>query len=106
MTEPQKIAEDRTEKSRLYRFGERHVIGDRCPCDKCGSDVKMRAFAVLAAPAIVTIGVTNYVVPEYMTVAALGVMAVWYLVLRGTMFAAINDQMPETCPNTGAEVSA
>lgn len=89
----------------LYRLTDEYVIGDRCPCDRCGSGVKMRAFAVVVAPALVATLVTSLVAPDVTLLVTLTVLVGWWLTLR-PMFDCINDQMPATCPNTGEVISA
>jgi hypothetical protein len=94
----------------VRQFADEHVIGDRCPCDKCGSNVKHRLLAVFMAPVLATTVVgtvlTEFgILSQFAATGGMGVSFVlsWFLLAR-PMIEVVNEQMPEICPNTGMQV--
>jgi hypothetical protein len=85
----------------IRTWTDRYVIGDRCPCDDCSSDVKMRTFAVVVSVPVVVAIVASVVAPRKVsTPATLASAVAWYWFVR-PMFDEINAQMPDYCPNLG-----
>jgi hypothetical protein len=90
---------------RIYRFGDRRLIGDRCPCDlsECPDSVKLRYMAVVILPMIPLAAVSNPFLPDGSgwNLAWALVLAVTWATILSPAFDAVNDRMPEYCEHTG-----
>jgi len=94
----------------IYAVTDQYIIGDRCPCDRCSSNVKFRTWAFLVGTAAVVSAATTVFLlgspstEEARAAGSTGLAAFTVWLLSDPVTECINDEMPVVCPNTGIVV--